>query len=67
MGRDLVWSAHFAGVLIQKRETAKAAQAGGVDVLLDGWIHDAWTPQPPEPTKYIVGFGYYWEIRQDGG
>jgi CubicO group peptidase (beta-lactamase class C family) len=45
----------------------EAAQAGGVDVLPEGWIHDAWTPQPPEPTKYIVGFGYYWQIRQDGG
>lgn len=45
----------------------EAAQAGGVDVLADGWIYEAWTPQPPEPTKYIVGFGYYWQIRQDGG
>ena len=45
----------------------KAAQAGGVDVLADGWIHDAWTPQLSEPDKYAVGFGYYWQIRQDGG
>jgi CubicO group peptidase (beta-lactamase class C family) len=45
----------------------EGGRAGGVDVLPDGWIHDAWTPQPPEPTRYIVGFGYYWQIRQDGG
>ena len=45
----------------------EAAQAGPVDVLPEGWIQQAWTPQPPEPTKYIVGFGYYWQIRQDGG
>jgi CubicO group peptidase (beta-lactamase class C family) len=45
----------------------EGGRAGGVDVLADGWIHDAWAPQPPEPTKYIVGFGYYWQIRQDGG
>ena len=44
-----------------------AAQAGGVDVLPEDWIHDAWTPQPPEPNKYTVGYGYYWQIRQDGG
>ena len=39
----------------------------GVDVLPEGWIHDEWTPQLPEPTQYIVGFGYYWQIRQDCG
>jgi hypothetical protein len=45
----------------------EGGRAGGVDVLADGWIQEAWTPQPPEPTKYIVGYGYYWQIRQDGG
>jgi CubicO group peptidase (beta-lactamase class C family) len=45
----------------------EGAQAGGVDVLADGWIHDAWTPQLSEPDKYVKGFGYYWQIRQDGG
>jgi CubicO group peptidase (beta-lactamase class C family) len=45
----------------------EGGRVGGVDVLADGWIHEAWTPQPAEPTKYIVGFGYYWQIRQDGG
>jgi CubicO group peptidase (beta-lactamase class C family) len=45
----------------------EGAQAGGVDVLADGWIHEAWTPQPSEPNKYTIGYGYYWQIRQDGG
>ena len=45
----------------------EAAQANGVDVLPKGWIHDAWTPQPSEPNKYTIGYGYYWQIRQDGG
>ena len=45
----------------------EAAQAGGVDVLPKGWIHDAWTPNLSEPDKYAKGFGYYWQIRQDGG
>ena len=45
----------------------EGAQAGGVDVLADGWIHDAWSPQLSEPDKYVIGFGYYWQIRQDGG
>jgi len=45
----------------------EGAQAGGVDVLADGWIHDAWTAQPSEPNKYTIGYGYYWQIRQDGG
>jgi CubicO group peptidase (beta-lactamase class C family) len=45
----------------------EGAQAGGVDVLAEGWIHDAWTPQLSQPDKYVIGFGYYWQIRQDGG
>jgi CubicO group peptidase (beta-lactamase class C family) len=45
----------------------EGAQAGGVDVLPEGWIREAWTPQLSEPDKYVVGFGYYWQIRQDGG
>jgi len=45
----------------------EGGRAGGVDVLPDGWIHEAWRPQPSEPNKYIVGYGYYWQIRQDGG
>ena len=45
----------------------EAAHAGGVDVLPEGWIHDAWTPNLSEPDKYAKGFGYYWQIRQDGG
>jgi CubicO group peptidase (beta-lactamase class C family) len=45
----------------------EGGRAGGVDVLPDGWIRDAWTPQPSEPNKYTVGYGYYWQIRQDGG
>ena len=43
------------------------AKAGGVDVLADGWIQQAWTPQLSEPDKYVIGFGYYWQVRQDGG
>jgi CubicO group peptidase (beta-lactamase class C family) len=42
-------------------------RAGGVDVLPNGWIHEAWTPQLSEPDKYTKGFGFYWQIRQDGG
>ena len=45
----------------------EAAQAGGADVLPEDWIHEAWTPQPSEPNKYTIGYGYYWQIRQDGG
>jgi CubicO group peptidase (beta-lactamase class C family) len=45
----------------------EGGRAGGVDVLADGWIHEAWTPQLSEPDKYAVGFGFYWQIRQDGG
>jgi CubicO group peptidase (beta-lactamase class C family) len=45
----------------------EGGRAGGVDVLADGWIHEAWTPQLSEPDKYTKGFGFYWQIRQDGG
>jgi CubicO group peptidase (beta-lactamase class C family) len=45
----------------------EAAQAGGVEVLPEGWIHEAWTPNLSEPDKYVKGFGFYWQIRQDGG
>src|ERR1700722_1108615 len=45
----------------------EGAKACGVDVLADGWIQQAWTPQLSEPDKYVIGFGYYWQIRQDGG
>jgi CubicO group peptidase (beta-lactamase class C family) len=45
----------------------EGGRAGGVGVLADGWIHDAWTPQLSEPDKYTKGFGFYWQIRQDGG
>jgi len=45
----------------------EGGRAGGVDVLADGWIHEAWTPQLSEPDKYAVGLGFYWQIRQDGG
>ena len=45
----------------------EGGRAGGVDVLADGWTHEAWTPQLSEPDKYVIGFGYYWQIRQDGG
>jgi CubicO group peptidase (beta-lactamase class C family) len=45
----------------------EGGRAGGVDVLADGWIQQAWTPQLSEPDKYAKGFGYYWQIRQDGG
>ena len=45
----------------------EGGRAGDVDVLPEGWIHDAWTPQPSEPNKYTIGYGYYWQIRQDGG
>jgi CubicO group peptidase (beta-lactamase class C family) len=44
----------------------EAAQVGGVDVLPEGRIQQAWTPQLSQPDKYVVGFGYYW-IRHDGG
>jgi len=42
----------------------EGGRAGGVDVLADGWIHEAWRPQPSEPNKYTVGYG---QARQDGG
>ena len=29
----------------------EGGRGGGVDVLADGWIHDAWTPRPSEPKK----------------
>ena len=45
----------------------EAAQAGVVDVLADGWIHEAWTPQLSEPDKYTKGFGFHCQIQQDGG
>lgn len=45
----------------------EGGRAGGVDVLADGWIQQAWTPQFSEPDKYVKGFGYYWQVRQDGG
>ena len=45
----------------------EGGRAGGVDVLPEGWIHEAWTPQPSEPNRYTIGYGYYWQIRQDGG
>jgi len=45
----------------------EGGRTGGVDVLPEGWIHEAWTPQLSEPDKYAVGFGFYWQIRQDGG
>jgi CubicO group peptidase (beta-lactamase class C family) len=45
----------------------EGGRAGGDDVLPKGWIHEAWTPQLSEPDKYAKGFGYYWQIRQDGG
>ncbi len=45
----------------------EGGRAGGVDVLPEDWIQQAWTPQPAEPNKYTVGYGYYWQIRQDGG
>jgi CubicO group peptidase (beta-lactamase class C family) len=45
----------------------EGARAGGVHVLPEGWRQQAWTPQPPEPNQYILGYGYYWQIRQDGG
>jgi CubicO group peptidase (beta-lactamase class C family) len=45
----------------------EGGRAGGADVLADGWILDAWTPQLSEPDKYAKGFGFYWQIRQDGG
>jgi CubicO group peptidase (beta-lactamase class C family) len=44
----------------------EGGRAGG-DVLPEGWIQDAWTPQLSKPDKYVKGFGYYWQIRQDGG
>lgn len=46
---------------------AEGGRAGGVDVLPNGWIHQAWTPQPSEPNKFTIGSGWYWQIRQDGG
>lgn len=45
----------------------EGAHAGGVDVLPDDWIHEAWTSNLSEPNKYTIGYGYYWRIRQDGG
>ena len=45
----------------------EGARAGGVNVLPGDWIQQAWTPQLSEPDKYVIGFGYYWQIRQDGG
>ena len=45
----------------------EGGRTGGGDVLPEDWIHEAWTPQPSEPNKYTVGYGYYWQIRQDGG
>ena len=45
----------------------EGGRAGGADVLPEGWIHEAWTPQLSEPDKYTVGFGFYWQIRQDDG
>jgi CubicO group peptidase (beta-lactamase class C family) len=46
---------------------AEGGRANGIDVLPANWIQQAWTPQPSEPNKYTVGFGWYWQIRQDGG
>jgi CubicO group peptidase (beta-lactamase class C family) len=46
---------------------AEGGRAGGVDVLPSDWIRQAWTPQPSEPNKYTVGYGWYWQVRQDGG
>jgi CubicO group peptidase (beta-lactamase class C family) len=45
----------------------EGGRTGGVDVLANAWIRNAWTPQLSEPDKYAIGFGYYWQIRQDGG
>jgi CubicO group peptidase (beta-lactamase class C family) len=45
----------------------EGGRAGGADVLPEDWIHEAWTPQLSEPDKYTKGFGFYWQIRQDGG
>jgi CubicO group peptidase (beta-lactamase class C family) len=45
----------------------EGGRAGGVNALPEGWIQQAWTPQLSQPDKYVVGFGYYWQIRQDGG
>jgi hypothetical protein len=60
-----VLSVHHAARLRALRD--EAAEAGGVDVLPEGWIHEAWTPNLSESDKYTKGFGYYWQIRQDGG
>jgi CubicO group peptidase (beta-lactamase class C family) len=46
---------------------AEGGRASGVDVLPNGWLQQAWTPQPSEPNKYTIGTGWYWQIRQDGG
>jgi CubicO group peptidase (beta-lactamase class C family) len=45
----------------------EGGRAGGTDVLPEDWIHEAWTPQLSEPDKYTKGFGFYWQIRRDGG
>jgi CubicO group peptidase (beta-lactamase class C family) len=45
----------------------EGGRAGGADVLPEDWIHEAWRPQLSEPDKYTKGFGFYWQIRQDGG
>ena len=45
-------------------------RAGDVEVLPEGWLREAWAPHhsdPAEPTDYIIGHGFYWQIRADGG
>jgi CubicO group peptidase (beta-lactamase class C family) len=46
---------------------AEGGRAGGADILPMDWLQDAWTPQLSEPSEYILGSGWYWQIRQDGG
>jgi CubicO group peptidase (beta-lactamase class C family) len=46
---------------------ADGGRAGGVDVLPNDWLRQAWTPQPSEPNNFTIGIGWYWQIRQDGG
>jgi hypothetical protein len=37
----------------------EGGRVGGVEVLPEGCIHEAWTPQPSKPDQYAKGFGFY--------
>jgi CubicO group peptidase (beta-lactamase class C family) len=45
----------------------EGGRANSVDVLPNDWLQAVWTPQLSEPSEYIRGIGWHWQIRQDGG